>query len=175
MNVLPNSSLQVNKASFSLVMPQPKSIRLPIKLILLLIIISVVLILAFVGITLTFNKYSQNLIQLGDVYLIYDKGLHPLIIELVPAKNTSLTLAKYSLTLPINRTCLPREGVDLDLSLKYGEPLHIVCLGEFRESYDEPLVGKITIYINQSIEDHTFTVKHKKIGCMSCPTNLNKK
>lgn len=154
----------------SLVMPQLKSIRLLVKLILLSIIV-LVLLLTFSAITLTFNQYSQNLVQLKDVSLICsDDNTCLLIIELVPVRNVSLILIKYSLDLPINnRTCLPSEGINLNLLVKYGEPLHMACSGGFSKSHNDTLAGKIIIHTNQSIEEHTFTVKPRRIGCIGCP------
>jgi hypothetical protein len=147
-----------------------KIYKVSVKPILLLIIIPVMLILVFVAITLTFNEYSQNFIRLGDVSMIYSDDTCLFIVELMPAKNISLTLINYSLNMPINnRTCIPSEGVNLDLPLKYGEPLRIACSGEFSKSYNESLAGKIIIYTNQSVEEHIFTVKPRRIGCIGCP------
>ena len=161
----------MNEMRFSLVMPQLKSIRLLVKLILPSIIV-LVLLLTFLAITMTFSRYSQNLVQLKDVSLICsDDNTCLLIIELVPVRNVSLILIKYSLSLPIdNRTCFPCEGINLNLLVvKCSEPLHIACLGGFSKSHNDTLAGKIVIHTNQSIEEHTFTIKPRRIGCIGCP------
>jgi len=158
----------MNEVRLSLIMPQLKSIRLLVKLTLLSIIVLVLL--TFLAITLTFNRYSQNLVQLKDVSLICDDDICLLIIELVPVRNVSLILINYSLNLPIdNRTCFPCEGINLNLVVKYSEPLRIACLGGLLKSHNDTLAGKIVIHTNQSIEEHIFTVKPRRIGCIGCP------
>jgi len=137
------------------------------------ILLAIVLgLLIFAIITLTFNKYSysHNFVRLKDISLIHSDDACLLIIELMPARNTSLVLINYSLNLPINnRTCLPGETMNLNLPIKYEEPLRIVCSGELSKSYNDTLTGKIIVYTNQDVEEHTFMIKPKRIGCIGCP------